>query len=332
MISIIILNKINEIQSEINDKYKVIKAIDFSKEIDTDRSDEYVIDNEHGYLRFLYRDMKVVRSEDYSLVNGRMLVKDAGVELVPTFNDMTDNKYKRAHIMTSKGFRLNQIDVIKIDIQLEDKSSFFIMINNKSSQQLFEKQKRKEIFLSSKDYDTPKRRVFSYQLGADLIVRKFEGLTEKLKVTVPFNYEKNVKLRLNLKDGYAVIGEQKRLIPKVDFDTNEELYVSLVFNSEITVPYDKKVLIDSMKLCRDNGLIYLKPQKLQENRAAKVFMIYKGAPVLQYYSDMKNKWIDISNEQQLAVSNLSQLRVAMANGDQILSLMIVEEGDLICKR
>lgn len=323
MISVTRLNRINEIQKEIRDKYSVIKEIDFSKEIDIDKSDRFAINSEYGYLRFLYKDVKEVRPDEYSLVNGRMLAKDDSIELLPTLNDMTDNKYKRAHIIMSKGFKLNQVDNIQLDIKLEYKSCLQIMINNKYSQQLFERQKRKEIFLGSIDYDTPKRKLFSYQLGADLIVRKYEGLEEKLKIAVPFKHRENVNLELNLREGCAVIGEQKRLIPQVDFDLNEELYVSLFFVSEIESPNDKKVLVNSLKLHRNNGFIYFKPLELR-NSNLKVFMLYKGASSVQKYSNKDNEWSVVHNEQQLCINNLNQLRIKMADGDQLFKLMLVK--------
>lgn len=276
-------------------------------------------------MNFLYKEVRLLKPESYSLVHGEMKPTVTGIELLPTFNDMTDNRVKRSHIITKESFKLSQINSFGLDISLEKRDNFYITISNKYSRDLYDRQSRNEIFLSGEEYDTPERKTFMYQIGSKFIARKYKGIVEITKEIVPLDFPEKIGFGLNMSKGLAFLGDKKIKFTPVDFDPEEELYVSLVYNADKSADHKKKALVNSMSLYKDQGLIYFKPKKLPVINS-RIIMICRGTPTVQYYSNLNNEWVDIFDEQQLLINDLSLFRVKAVYGDKLLKLLLVEGG------
>jgi|GEM_PF-7098982 len=321
------VNRVEELLNDICSENKVVKQIDFLNDIDVASSDKYCIDNASNGLRFLYAETRKFKHEDYSCITGSSVITNAGVELVPTLNAMTDNRVKRSHISENKGFRLEQEDFIYLKAIAEWDTNFFISIDNMYTRQLFERLQKKEIFLAGLEYDNPMRKTYTYQIGSSFVIRRYEQLNETDRKDIPIRREKNVELGINLAKGYLIIDGQKRLMPKVDFDTKEKLFASVIFNLGINEKEKRKMLVSAMGLGKETGFIYFKPYRIEE-KFIQVFMIYSGTPKVQYLNSSKKQWIDITEESRIRVADLSLIRLAMNNWDCIHNLLITEEGDL----
>lgn len=325
MVHIIKQDRIKEIYNELYNKNRVIAEFDFNKDIDAEKSDKFSINNEDGSLDFLYKEVRVLKPENYSRVHGEVKSTATGIELMPTFNDMTDNRVKRSHIITREGFKLSQVNSFRLDLSLEKKEIFYITISNKYSRDLYDRQSKNEIFLSGAEYDTPKRKTFMYQVGNKLIVRKYKGIAEIAKEIVPLYLSEKISFILNMSEGYIFQGNKKIRFTPVDFDPEEELYVSLVYNTDKSSDHQKKALVNSMSLLNDQGFIYFKPKKLQVI-SGRIIMVCIGTPIVQFYSDLNNEWVDLFDGQQLPINDLSLLRVKAVYGDKLLKLLLVEGG------
>ena len=138
---------IDSVVKEIENKYRVIRDINFSRDIDTERSDTFNINENKGFLEVPYKPVIKIRPEDYSIIYGEKSVIEDEVILISTLNDMTDNKVKRAQILLETSFNLNDINVFDVTVKLCKDTNLFFKVNNSHAYRLMLQHKNKSIFL-----------------------------------------------------------------------------------------------------------------------------------------------------------------------------------------
>ncbi|KUO74771.1 MAG: hypothetical protein APF77_10940 [Clostridia bacterium BRH_c25] len=314
---------------EIESKYKILKNMDFSKDLDLEKSDRFYIDKSQGYIQFMYKVLEIIEPDDYNLIYGEMSAIDGQIRLIPTLNDMTDNKVKRAHLLIEKKFNLREINVFDIKVKLNKNTYFFLTMNNDYSYELLQAQKEKRIFLAGEYYQSARRKVIYFMLDENIAMIEYEGLNQLYSYFVPLKnayYEDEINVIINFKDNIIRLGENKLYFkPSNIVKYDEPLYLSLVSNSKTTADCDMETFVSRIAYgTADSGYLYFNPIITVTN--IRVLVICKGNPAIEYFSNSFNKWLTINDDGIINTEGREvMLRARLSTEDKIYQILIAQD-------
>lgn len=316
---------------EIENKYKIIKRIDFNKDLDLEKSGKFYIDKSRGCIEFLYTVSDIIEPSVYNLIYGEMNTIGEEVRLVPTFNDMTDNKVKRAQLLLERKINPSDFIVFDIKVKLNANTYFFVTLNNYYSYELLKAQKEKKVFLAGDYYQSKRRKVMYFTLDANMTMIEYEGLNQSYSHSVPVknsDYQDEISIIFNFANGSIRFGENKmHFQPSNIIKHDEPIYISLVCNSKTNADCDMETYVKRI-VCgtADNGYLYFKP--IAAVMDMQVFVISKGSPTIEYYSNSLNKWLTINNGSLIKADGKEvMLRARLSTADKIYQILITQNEE-----
>lgn len=320
------MNRMESIRREIEEKYYIVKEINFNEDIDIERSDKHILDEKNNYLEFLFREIENISPESYTAVLGKSKTVGNGIKMIPTINnDLINDNKKRATFLVEKPLIQNQVDLVCVNFQRSYSAYFYFFISNHIYHNTMEKIIRREIPYNSEVFISSGSRHINNVFGDNIVTIQtrtdsIPDLDSALTIPIQNNCD---RFLINLKDNYIKLQEKKYNAPYSSFIKKEKVYISLA-----CIPYDssmenESVLVKSVVYGSRNGLVYLKPFLLKSSKL-KVFMICSGNPTIQSYSKKIGKWINITSNNISDSGAEIHLRIKMSLGDKIYHFLIVE--------
>lgn len=317
-----ILNRqLEELKNELRKDNKIIKEIDFHSDIDVDSSDKYYMDSKKGCIKFLCGNPYHIKYNDYIVLDGKLQIEGESIKLISQTNKFYQDEIKRGQILIDKQLDYNKYNIINCIIDASNNNLCQLIFgNNEYCSLLRDIQDNKLLSKSEviKDSRYEKTTFYLCTLGNKIVtVTKNIGgkYKDKTNVYIP---SKTQKYNIT----YDIIN-RKLTINKVQVvleDFNFNIQGISLANIKNSITNIKEISYGERK-----GYIYLKPIEGLPNKA-RVFMLYSGKGIMEYWEHQSDKWIKISNQSNISNFDKLSIRIAMENEDKVYSIMIADDG------
>lgn len=315
--------KVNAIKEKLMNDYNVLREIEFSRDIDMDESDKFYLNSEKGYLEFLMKVNERIRYENLNVLLGESINTEKGIEMLPTPASHVNLSYNRCMLLINRIFDLKRFNCIymnfdksigsKLQIIIGNKN-YFNIINeiNKYGRNVWEKVNSIDVKATSYHVDDDK----FYITKLDRLKKNTVGLTE-----VP-NIREQANLLINSRK-YAKLNNVTTIYSLTNNFEDGHYCISLVCDIMEDSKSEGKTYINNLLLGDEEGFIYIKPLSLPTN-SAEVFTICSGSPIVQYFSQEQNKWIDIVRSINIKDTRELAMRIKMKTGERIYSILLLK--------
>lgn len=316
---------LNIISKEQLDNYDLLRKIDFDKEIDNHKSDNFTINNEKGCLEFISGIALRIEQEDFEVLLGKTEKSEIGFTLIPTFSSNIGIPYKRAMMVVNRKLDFLQIDNVLSDLRMAGGLHLILIFGNKNYLDAI----RKVGVLGAEAWsringENVSRLSYSYHKNT-LTIAGYKGYDNFLHETHEVkSLSDSIQILISKNDYLRFCG--KPVYNKADYlFGNDEIYMSVICDiREDSHDEDGNANIKDVVFGNREGHVYLKPISISGNNT-RVFMSYSGEPVMQYYSSNEDKWVDIIDSSIVNINNEFIGRLKMKTGDRIYNIMLMQE-------
>lgn len=309
-------------KSNIEKKYKIVKAIDFSKDLIEDLPAKYFIDAEKsGKLNFVCEDIYEIKPEDYEVVVGDFRVNEEGVSLIPN-HGYSDKKnfYDGSYLIKQnisedadivymeliKGSKLNVLSILLINKQYYD---VMVKIKDKlmehSSEALVNTGSRGLILNFFAKSHT--RLAERYELDYENLYESYKPLDNKISVAF---YPKDNYIRIN--------DESISFSESVDLADKKHLYL---WAADEQYMVDPEITIRKIAYSKKSGCLYIKPFCNQYGSVKILFLDNNEADV-EYYEESSATWKKIYKDSGIS-EKIIKIRVKMTSNSEIYGIFFV---------
>ncbi|TCT14023.1 hypothetical protein EDC18_10792 [Natranaerovirga pectinivora] len=317
----IILPILNQSKYKIKDKYKNIVEIELGDFIDDEKSGCYYMHPEYKFIEFKYQPNYEVVKEDYKVIYGDMSVEENSISLFSNKSERFNDEKYRARVLIDKPITSNEFDIISIEFERSDVSTFFIGFFDSFTRDL--DIEFLEGVQNLESYKSPK---------CDIIYNNFDKDVLKIIKRVGLKYlmdtlmtekclMKNIECTINISEGFIQLNNERRIYNKL-LQRSQETYITYGYHPNVKSEVIGK--INKVSMGKNKGYLFLKPIKIDFNKC-KVLMLYSGKPEIEYLSKNELTWTKIDELSQIEVNKELILRVAMNHRDRIYSIFIVDE-------
>jgi len=316
-----ILNgRLEELKNKLREENKIVKEIDFFRDIDVERSDKYHTDSKKGCIKFLCGNPYHLKYNDYIVLDGKLQTEGDSIKLISQINKFYQDKIERGQILIDKQLDNNRYSIMNCIIDTSNNNLCqLIFANNEYYSLLLDIKDNKLLSKLEVINDARYEKTIFYSciLGNKTVtVSKNIGgkYQDKTNVHIPSKAQKH-----NIT--YDII-HRKLTINNVqvifeDFNFNPQ-GISLA-NIKDSVTNIKEITYGERK-----GYIYLKPIEGLPNKV-RLFMLYSGNGNMEYWERKSNKWIKVSNQSTISNFDKLYIRISMENEEKIYSIIIAED-------
>jgi hypothetical protein len=324
----------HEIESyckELYEKYNVVKEIDFNEDIDVEKSDRYVIDEESGSLEFLFKEVEKIEFEDYKLYRfGEFELTQKGIHLIPMIDIEIDDSIKRSQVFIKKPILVNRTPLVYVSFNTNKDAILCVRIVN----QFFYDTCRASVegkipWNSELKQSNEFQRTEAYFSSSDVFIQQQAGLKKvyiERDVHSSFNSTSG-NCVFNTQKGYLAIKEKKEKLYHKGIFQEQKCYMSISCNSIKPESHDisqPDAYIEEVIFAKEDGFIYLKPLKNLMNKKVQIMMLCSEEVIGQYYNQYQDRWIDVSCNETLQVKEMLRLRIYMNFANRIYNIFILE--------
>lgn len=306
--------------------------LDLSKDIDKKKSDYYCLDETSSYLEFKYAPLYSIKDLKYINLFGDIVNENNILRLVPRVNFQIKDKVSRSSIIFEEPINNEKIDIILIKLKKGPSIDFYIQYGNKIFYEIMNK-----VSQNRADYSERNMHENEWKAIGILKDRSIQIGTRTKGIENYENYKNyhakhlglndSIELIININEGYLItkVNDRNIRIENKNLMMKSENYLSLVCNHNLLCDelLNKDCSLLNVSLGRATGYVYLEPINIKV-AYARIYMMYSGFPVVQYYSESEDKWVDIPNGGKICCSNSLFLRIKMSLGERIYSLLITE--------
>lgn len=328
----ILKRELESYRKEIYEKYNVIKEIDFHKDIDTERSDRYVVDEKSECLRFLFREVENIKFEDYKLYRfGKFELLEKGIHLIAMLDKEINDSVKRSQVLVKKPILSHNTPLIYLSFTTNEDSMICVRLGNEFFYDVCSDSVEGRIpWNSSLKQSFEFQRIETYFSFRDIFIQQKAGLKRvylERDVCSPID-STTMNCIFNTKRGYLSIEGKEKIIYNKGIIQNEKCYMSISCNS-IKPDLDKiskpEAYIDEIMFGEEDGFIYLYPLKNLKYKKIRFVIVSSKEEVVQYYCKIQGIWIDICSSQAIRAEEILKVRIHMNCGDRIYNMFILEE-------
>jgi hypothetical protein len=313
----LVMDNVHKIRDKIVQENKIIKRIDFEKDINKEKSGKYYLNSNNGVLEFVCDVSSTINKDNYIIVFGNAEFYEKGIRLVPTKNDIFEDDIERAGVLVKKPVQFKQTGIILINFEVDDYSNgYSITLCDQLYYNLLHKIKKEKI-KHIPPYDSI--RIMSTFINQRFDLRKYIGIKydEKDFISLPIK-EKDLTYLIDLQEGYV----------KINFITQKIFYKCLMMQQDVypffLCNHKGRMFIKDIIYGTKEGYIYFNPIKVQFEQL-QIMMLYSGSPVIEYFCDKQNKWLKINDQEFIKVSDKLNLRSKMTTEDKIFDLFITKK-------
>lgn len=317
----------NDIIDKIFQKYNLIKEIDFNNDIEVEKSGKFIIDNEGGYLEFLFQKKEEITINDYTTIFGKMETHGEDVKMIPVLNDkFEDLSQKSVSLVLEKIFMQTEMDVIYIKFNKTKDSYFYFRPSNfafyNAMHKLKSGNKNKNLYHS---YIKDCKTIECIFKDDSVTIAKRVGLEldSNTAIRLPLS-DNTIEFTINKRTGYVRAGNKKANIPFLSIIREEKMCIGLLSFVQDDVNLNETACIKSILYGTEYGYIYINTFEIQ-SKVVELIMISSGNPVIQYYVNESNQWVNITKNLDIHINGNTQLRIKMATGDKVYKIFIVEK-------
>ncbi|WP_094548907.1 hypothetical protein [Petroclostridium xylanilyticum] len=300
-------------------KYHLLRELDFTKDIDMERSGIYFVHSEKKYLEFVCKVKEQILFNDYISIIGRTHEQEKDVVIIPSNSNLQifEDSIKRAITLIRKPIKLNEVDIVLISFMVSDfQHDFHIRLCNQDYYNWMCKLKEKTMLYNP---DISSRCIAYCFNNKVLSVKSLAGsqISRNNYILLPIN-DKNIYQILNLKKGFFKANLQSSYVYYNELIQKEDQYLYFSCNR------NAKMTINKLIYGNENGYIYLKPLNY-DNEKIHILMECSGRPTLEFFCEVSRQWKIIEDNRLLKLNHQVQLRISMHNGDKIYKMFILKD-------
>jgi len=298
--------------------------VDFTKDIDIEKSDYYELNEENNCLTFSHQTVKEIKPEDFYVVSGEIQPIKEGFKLVALPDSKIPAEEKQRAIAISKEpINLKTSDSLYISHERNENIVYLGLVSKFYYEQTMK-------FLNNKITFEEWTRITrtneeSIRIVNELGKNKFsvyrQNGNQKDKSNSVDIFNKKVKLDylINFSDNYSLLPNKKKLFLNDEY-IKDTYHLIFIYYSSL---YNKEAKIMNLKLVKPKGLIYLR-QLPDLGKYLKVKVLYSGDVRLQYFSDKRKSW-EYVKDNLTNIKDITKLRIEMNSSSKIYKLIVCEE-------
>lgn len=317
--------KLESYYKDIYGKNNIIKELDFSNDIDIERSDRFKLKKQEGCLEFLCKDIAIVKPADYSIILGGLKEKeDDSVRLVSSLEKITGDSFMRAYSFINRKVLFDETDILFFDIERSNEFAFNIGFNNYSRYKWMNKIRNNEVDFFGKNED---RISFMSTFARDkAVINLINRSGNKLVHTIDIQNTPSIQYTINLRENFIKLNEKKYRTPIIkSLSMERDYYINIALlpvKEQEQIPW---VNSKSIVYGKEQGYIYFKfDLKDYVSKNIGIFCISSASLQIQAYSNMSKKWQDL-NQESCKIDHMDiQIRVKMKYGDRLYKILIAQ--------
>ncbi len=320
---------VSQFKNKILQEHKLVKDINFSEDIDQDKSDKYRIDKNNRFLEFLFAENTLIEYSDFSAVIGNVESCNDQIMIKPVLFNTTSypGTMKQAQVLIDKCIDRNINNLLQIEFENKsyDDRLYFKLSNVKHYKRL-KAVVRGDIEYTRQLFNNSGSRSLSfiYDKGVFLIVYQ-EDTTLNTVEYKQIDFERTISLFIDLEKEYLTVNGNKLHYSNSPISADDKCYLSIALLAENNKEDQNRLKMGKIVYgCRE-GYVYLKPIKLM-GKMSKVFVVHKGMLHMQY-QDKDNNWIDVDDNTGGISAEELIIRIGMNIYDRIYEIIIVEDNN-----
>lgn len=318
------MDRINRIIDEIYQKHNVIREIDFDRDIDTEKSDRFVIDEKERYLEFLFKSAASISLCDYTVILGEIKEEEnRTIRLISSLEKLTEDSLMRAYLLVENKVPFKETDMVFFNIERSKEFAFNIGLNNYSRYNHMHMIKNHETGFFEKSEE--RISFMSTFTGNEAFLNYVTGNGAELLQTLEMRDTASIQYILDFKNNLVILNERKYKMPLNSFIEKDTSYINLALLPVKEQEKEPWVHIKEISYGKEQGYIYFN-LNLRDYKTDKIgiYCISSANPGVQVYSKTREEWCDLNQNRFKADHEDIQIRIRMKFGDKIYKIFVVQ--------